>query len=164
VKDGIGETSLHYAASLRLYEAICILYQYGCNINIKFNDGRSPLHLAACRGHFEIIKALMKLGAKQLPCGRGCLPWVTASSLPDFKPILQMKDDILEEEISGQVFYRPGCNHQAASPQVHHTTYSKNRHTGMLRCLESPSQQSLRVDYSWPLKHLQMPSRNSSGA
>jgi hypothetical protein len=46
----------------------------------------------------------------------GCLPWVTASSLPDFKPILQMKDDILEEEISGQALYRPGCNYQAASP------------------------------------------------
>ncbi len=39
------------------------LKSVGADINAKYNDGWTPLHLASCNGHLEVVKYLKSVGA-----------------------------------------------------------------------------------------------------
>ena len=59
-----GNTPLHMAAFLGHLELVKLLLEKNSQINKKNNDGQTPLHLAAS-GQVEIVKLLLKKGAKQ---------------------------------------------------------------------------------------------------
>ncbi|XP_061824807.1 60 kDa lysophospholipase isoform X2 [Nerophis lumbriciformis] len=44
-------------------EALEALKEMGSNLCLSDYDGRTPLHIAACEGHFKVVKYLLTLGA-----------------------------------------------------------------------------------------------------
>ena len=59
--DWRGWTPLHTA--IGHIEIIRLLLQNGAEVNVKSNDGYTPLHYAAIRGHVEILHLLVENGA-----------------------------------------------------------------------------------------------------
>ena len=51
-------------ALLKQYEAT------GCNLDVGDYDGRTPLHLAACNGHHDIVLFLLENGVRPAPFDR----------------------------------------------------------------------------------------------
>jgi uncharacterized protein len=68
-QDNMGDTPMHYAASIGHADSIRELHKYGANINcVNYLDtgtyrGYTPLHFAAFRGHLDAVKALIEYGA-----------------------------------------------------------------------------------------------------
>jgi len=60
--DMYGGTPLHYAYK---EETAKLLLRKGANINLIDNEGKTPLHYAKFKGHFEIANLLEKLEEKQ---------------------------------------------------------------------------------------------------
>ena len=59
-----GETYLHFAAFLGDIEATNILLiEENAQVNVVDNGKRSPLHLAAEKGHVDVAKVLIQSGA-----------------------------------------------------------------------------------------------------
>lgn len=56
-------------------EAIQVLMNYIINLDIQDNQGRTPLHLSACRGHTECCENLIMSGATIL--ARDCVSKAT---------------------------------------------------------------------------------------
>ncbi|KAM4045664.1 receptor-interacting serine/threonine-protein kinase 4 [Anomaloglossus baeobatrachus] len=55
--------SLHYAAWQGHLNIVKLLAkQYKANLNCQTSDGRTPLHLAAKRGHYRVARTLVELG------------------------------------------------------------------------------------------------------
>jgi ankyrin repeat protein len=58
------ETSLMYAADMGLFSVTHQLLADGCDPNESCTDGKTPLHLAARRGHEDLLVLLLEYGAK----------------------------------------------------------------------------------------------------
>ncbi len=54
---------LHEAAANGEIERVKLLISEGADVNVKCNDGQTPLHYAARRGHKEIVEVLLAHGA-----------------------------------------------------------------------------------------------------
>ncbi|KAF9773853.1 hypothetical protein IL306_008223 [Fusarium sp. DS 682] len=57
-----GTTAIHYAAA-QPGAALEVLLPFADNVDLPDNDGSTPLILAAVRGHFRSVQALLKAGA-----------------------------------------------------------------------------------------------------
>ncbi|MHC4555843.1 MAG: ankyrin repeat domain-containing protein [Planctomycetota bacterium] len=54
---------LHHAAANGEIEHVKLLISQGADVNVKNNDGQTPLHYAARRGHKEVVELLLANGA-----------------------------------------------------------------------------------------------------
>jgi len=54
---------LHHAAANGEIERVKLLISEGADVNVKNNDGQTPLHYAARKGHKEIVELLLAHGA-----------------------------------------------------------------------------------------------------
>jgi len=76
--DNAKYTALHYAAWCQQTEIVDLLLQSHMTPNVKCKaDGRTPLHLAAYRGAWQIVFTLLTHGAQSqidLPCYNGFTP------------------------------------------------------------------------------------------
>ncbi|UMM38265.1 hypothetical protein L5515_009757 [Caenorhabditis briggsae] len=61
-KDGM--TALHIAVAARNYEAVQLLIELECSVDLVDNEQRTPLHYAAEHGYPEIVKFLLRQGAR----------------------------------------------------------------------------------------------------
>jgi len=63
-KDSIGNSILHWAVQCnQSSDLILSLIESGIDINIKNSFGTTPLYIAACYGHLDIVKILLESGA-----------------------------------------------------------------------------------------------------
>ena len=60
-----GWTALHSAAFLNLKEIVQLLLAKKADVNIKDDDGKTPLTIATENGHKEVADQLRKVGAKE---------------------------------------------------------------------------------------------------
>ena len=54
---------MHYACDEGNLKIVEILLNANCNINIKNNLNKTPLHLSTQKGYFDITKKLIEFGA-----------------------------------------------------------------------------------------------------
>ena len=54
---------MHYACDEGNFKIVEILLKTNCDINIKNNEKKTPLHLSSKRGYFDISKKLIENGA-----------------------------------------------------------------------------------------------------
>ena len=74
-------TRLYYAADKNWCSAIKWLLQQGANVNLGWPSlGRTPLHVAAARGHFDAAVLLLDAGVR-VDCASGVTAGVTALHL-----------------------------------------------------------------------------------
>ena len=73
VTDCEGWSPLHYFAKRSSYELVKTVADMGIDINLKTNDGKNCLHIAADRGHFSLCRTLIKIHNvdMQLPDNEG---------------------------------------------------------------------------------------------
>ena len=64
VRDGLGETPLHYLAVENQLSAVRALVEHGAEVNTLNDCGGTPLSEAASLGHVELVKYLLSVGAK----------------------------------------------------------------------------------------------------
>ena len=64
LQDGFGQVALHFCAYGHL-ECAKALLGAGADINKQDNSGRTPLMLAANNGKIEVVRELLKRGAKK---------------------------------------------------------------------------------------------------
>ncbi|XP_026757186.2 ankyrin-3 [Galleria mellonella] len=62
-QDTFMRTALHYAAEQGHVEAVKLLLDAGCKVDISASDGLTPLHVAVIRNHLEIVKLLLEGGS-----------------------------------------------------------------------------------------------------
>lgn len=63
-KDGSGKTAMHYASLGGCASCIFLGFPGGLALDVPDKDGRSPIILAAIRGHDQFIYRLLRLGAR----------------------------------------------------------------------------------------------------
>ncbi|XP_065571504.1 alpha-latrotoxin-Lhe1a-like [Artemia franciscana] len=56
----LAKVKVQFAASRRQTQIVDCLLKHGADIDVRKNDGTSPLHLAASRGHIQIVDCLLK--------------------------------------------------------------------------------------------------------
>ena len=59
VRDGLGETPLHYLAVENQLSAVRALVEHGAEVNTLNECGGTPLSEAASLGHVELVKYLL---------------------------------------------------------------------------------------------------------
>jgi ankyrin repeat protein len=61
--DEFGAKLIHYACALNLHEMICVLHEFGCNLDAKvLGKNLTPILIATICNHQETIKVLNDLG------------------------------------------------------------------------------------------------------
>lgn len=79
--DSIPDTALHAASGSGRIDLIEILLQYGADVNVRGDLGRTPLHSAAHQGQVEAARLLLKRGADiEAKDELGMTPLLTAAS------------------------------------------------------------------------------------
>jgi len=63
IRDGDGNTPLHFAASRGCAEVARLLLGHGADPNAQAKDGETPLHLAAFWGRVDVVRFLLERGA-----------------------------------------------------------------------------------------------------
>lgn len=94
-----GWTAMHFAAMKGHVHLIKYLGSKGCRTMPEADDKTTPLHLSVREQHHEATKALIQLGAKDIPDATGVTPNMYASRSND-KSILQLLDEFLPPETS----------------------------------------------------------------
>jgi hypothetical protein len=75
------------------------LVQNGADVNAKENQGNTPLHLAAAKGHTETVDALLALGARPGETNAaGKVPGEVALSRRIARAIAGLGRDLAEEQ------------------------------------------------------------------
>ncbi len=75
-----GATAMWAAAFEGHSECLELLLAAGCDVNACTDDGRSPLDIAAAKGHADMVQQLLLLGAK--PSSSAAAAAVAGSSGP----------------------------------------------------------------------------------
>jgi ankyrin repeat protein len=57
-----------------------MLLKAGADVNSKWNNGRTPLYIAAAQGHEEVLVALLEAGAQMTATDEGRTPLMAATS------------------------------------------------------------------------------------
>ena len=73
-KHTYGYTAVHVAAGNNHADVVELLIDAGADIEVKNNDGRSPLHVASRRGNFQVVKILVRVGVAQTTTETRVLP------------------------------------------------------------------------------------------
>lgn len=94
-----GWTAMHFAAMHGHAHVIEYLGSKGCGTMPETDDKTTPLHLSVREKHYKATKALIQLGAKDIPDTTGVTPTMYASRSND-KSILQLLDEFLPPETS----------------------------------------------------------------
>ncbi|CAB3249985.1 unnamed protein product [Arctia plantaginis] len=63
-QDAFMRTALHYASEQNHLNAVKLLIEAGCKVDIAAGDGLTPLHVAVVKNHIEIVKVLLKAGSQ----------------------------------------------------------------------------------------------------
>ncbi|GFR47298.1 hypothetical protein Agub_g8985, partial [Astrephomene gubernaculifera] len=66
---GLGHTALHWCAAKGSVEGVAWLLQQGMDINVRNDDGATPLHAAARNGRLEAVEALLSWRPPARSCG-----------------------------------------------------------------------------------------------
>ena len=74
-----GTAALHYAAEQGNHAVVKLLLQKGAGVNVRTNEGMTPLHEASAGGHTEIVFTLLDTGAMQLKTRNGTTPLHSAT-------------------------------------------------------------------------------------
>jgi ankyrin repeat protein len=62
--DQFGQTALHYAVMADSAPAVEELLSWrGCDVNVRTNDGTTPLHVATANGFVKVARLLIDAGA-----------------------------------------------------------------------------------------------------
>ena len=64
VRDAYGETPLHVASASGQHLPVEMLIAEGSDVNAQDRGRQTPLHLACLRGHKDVIRHLLKSGAR----------------------------------------------------------------------------------------------------
>ncbi|ULT92513.1 hypothetical protein L3Y34_009954 [Caenorhabditis briggsae] len=89
-KDGM--TALHIAVAARNYEAVQLLIELECSVDLVDNEQRTPLHYAAEHGYPEIVKFLLRQEVNDNE-NRSCLMWaVCAGNIDVINYLIQRED------------------------------------------------------------------------
>jgi len=46
-----------------VYDMVAVLLEFGASVNVSNSQGRTPLWMAASRGHIDVVKLLIEAGA-----------------------------------------------------------------------------------------------------
>lgn len=68
-QDGNGKTALHHACRHKKDDVAIYLIKKGSDINIKDENKATPLHITTALGNLELVKILLKRGAKSIKEG-----------------------------------------------------------------------------------------------
>jgi hypothetical protein len=60
IRDGDGNTPLHFAASKGCAEVARLLLEHGADPNAQDKNGETPLHVAAFNGHVDVVRLLLE--------------------------------------------------------------------------------------------------------
>ena len=85
-KDYKNWTTLHKASKFGFLHVVEVLVIDGANLNVKTNEGKTPLHYASQEGHYQIVQYLIKKHAFAL----GVRPIGAPEGLSD---LAMQKDD-----------------------------------------------------------------------
>jgi ankyrin repeat protein len=64
VETSYGQTSLHIAVSYANIQLVRLLLEHGADVNVRDNDGETPIQLGSRRRRHEIVELMSEYGAK----------------------------------------------------------------------------------------------------